>query len=80
MSALRFEEMGSGVAKEKPHLASGAKPSTINRKRQVRCGPWRDLARDWHLWSSAERAVAVFLLFALTTMPAVSQIAWLCWR
>jgi hypothetical protein len=37
---------------------------------QVRCRLWRDLARDWHRWSSAERAVAVFLLFALATMPA----------
>jgi len=37
---------------------------------QVRCRLWRDLARDWHRWSSAERAVAVFLLFALATMSA----------
>jgi hypothetical protein len=47
-----------------------------NGDRQVRCGLWRDLARDWHRWSSAERAVAVFLLFALPTMPAFFLIAW----
>lgn len=76
MSAVRLEEKNSSAAIEKPHLVSGVNPSTINGDRQVRCSPWRDLARDWHRWSSAERAVAVFLFFALATMPAFFLIAW----
>ena len=75
MSAVSSEEKNSSAAVEKPHLVSGVNPSTINGDRQVRCGLWRDLARDWHRWSSAERVVAVFLLFALATMPAFCLIA-----
>jgi hypothetical protein len=71
MSAVTSEEPSSSTTTEKTRDASPAHLSTINRNRQFRIGLWSDLARDWHLWSSAERATAVFLLIAVTTTPAL---------
>jgi hypothetical protein len=36
---------------------------------------WRDFARDWRLWSTAERAAAMVLLAALATTPAFILVA-----
>jgi hypothetical protein len=38
-------------------------------------GFWRDLCRDWCLWSGSERAIAIVLLIVLATMPTLLLIA-----
>jgi hypothetical protein len=75
MPAASFEERPSSATIEKAYLVSGVSPSTDHGHRQVRHGMWRDLARDWRLWSTAERATAMFLLVALATTPPFILVA-----
>ena len=75
MPATSFEERPSSATLEKAYLVSGISPSTDHGHRRVRRGMWRDLARDWRLWSTAERATAMFLLVASATTPAFILVA-----
>jgi hypothetical protein len=52
-----------------PGLADGA-------LQQPACpSVWRDLSRDWCLWSDGERVAAIVLLTALAIMPAFLLVA-----
>lgn len=75
MPAASFEERPSSATIEKAYLVSGVSASTDHGHRQVRRGMRRDFARDWRLWSTAERATAMFLLVALATTPAFILVA-----
>jgi hypothetical protein len=75
MPATSFEERPSSATIAKAHLVRGVSPSTDHGHRQVGRGMWRDLARDWRLWSVVERATAMFLLVALTTTPGFIFVA-----
>jgi hypothetical protein len=75
MPATSFEERSSSATIEKAHLVRGVSPSTDHGRRQVRRVMWRDFARDWRLWSTAERAAAMVLLAALATTPAFILVA-----
>jgi hypothetical protein len=75
MPATSFEERSSSATIEKAYLVRGVSPSTDHGRRQVRRVMWRDFARDWRLWSTAERAAAMVLLAALATTPAFILVA-----
>ena len=75
MTDASFEERPSSATIEKAFLVSGVRPSTGHGHRQVRRGMWRDFARDWRRWSTAERATAMFLLVALATTHASILVA-----
>jgi hypothetical protein len=79
MPATSVEERPSSATIKKAYLVSGVGPSTDHGHRQVRRGMWRDLARDlardWRLWSTAERATAMVLLVVLATTPAFILVA-----
>jgi hypothetical protein len=75
MPATSFEERSSSATLEKAYLVSGIRLSTDPGHRQVGRGVWHDLARDWRLWSTAERATAMLLLVALATTPAFILVA-----
>ena len=75
MPDASFEERPSNATIEKAYLVSGVSPPTDRGHRQVRRGMWRDFARDWRRWSTAERATAMFLLVALATTHASILVA-----
>lgn len=54
---------------------TAAGPAHRAAERPARPALWRDLSRDWCLWSSGERAAAIVLLIALAIMPAFLLVA-----
>jgi hypothetical protein len=75
MPDASFEERPSSATIKKAYLVSGVSRPTDHGRRRVRCGMWRDFARDWRRWSTAERATATFLLVALATTHASTLVA-----
>jgi hypothetical protein len=75
MPTTSFEKRPLGATIESAYLVGRASPSPDHGHRQIGRGMWRDLARDWCLWSTAERTTALFLLAALATTPAFILVA-----